>query len=77
MVMKSILATGLFLLIGFISLAQQPIVHRHTHSWAGGVCCSHGVDYTLTIKIPKGDWNLLIRCWFARVLNSVIMVLIN
>ncbi|MFI5202962.1 MAG: hypothetical protein ACHQF2_00580 [Flavobacteriales bacterium] len=54
--MKSSLATVLFFLAVFISGAQQPVVHKHTHSWAGGVCCATGTDYTWTIKIPKGEW---------------------
>lgn len=53
--MKRLFILSFLFITGLYTHAQIK-VHSHTHSWAGGVCCSGGSDYTLTIKIPKGEW---------------------
>jgi hypothetical protein len=54
--MKKIFVIVLLISAAFISNAQEIKVHRHVHSWVGGICCWGGSETTITIKIPKGNW---------------------
>jgi hypothetical protein len=46
----------ILLIIASTTIRGQIKVHQHLHTWAGGICCSYGEEYKLTIKIPKGEW---------------------
>lgn len=54
--MKLILTV--FIVLSFYNLnAQSPhysSAKMNSHSWAGGMCCSNGQDYTITIYLEKG-----------------------
>ncbi|MFN3342004.1 MAG: hypothetical protein ACK40M_04860 [Flavobacteriales bacterium] len=40
----------LILLIPATCYAQSDSATLHTHRWAGGICCRHGSNYTLTFS---------------------------
>lgn len=52
----------LFYLLMFLSTiglnnvsGQYLIADMYTHSWAGGVCCRHGITYTMDLSIPSNN----------------------
>jgi len=50
--MKALL-TLLALVCGINSFAREFKVSATSQSWAGGICCRHGVNYTVTVNTGK------------------------
>ena len=37
----------------FLSLQAQPVAKIVRNRWAGGICCSSGVEYGVSLELPK------------------------
>jgi len=37
----------------FLSLQAQPVAKIIRNRWAGGICCSSGVEYGVSLELPK------------------------
>ncbi|MBI3238795.1 MAG: hypothetical protein HYZ43_08165 [Flavobacteriia bacterium] len=50
--MKKLFLLMVFALL-FLSLQAQPVAKIVLNRWAGGICCSSGVEYGVSLELPK------------------------